>query len=97
MDCRESLPPQETSISARRDAIVRQKMSQLLDWLEQHGRKATKRELQQVHVAGIRTARDADLLLDEFVREYPGTVRKERTGKRGPETVVVYAPERRSS
>jgi hypothetical protein len=94
MGCWRALPSRESFIVTRRDAVLKPKVPQLLGWLEQHGGKATKRQLQQAGVCGITSAREAEMLLAEYQIAYPGTVRSERTGKRGPETVFVYAPER---
>jgi len=61
---------------------------------EAHGGKAPKRHIQQAHVAGVKDAADADALLAEYKKAYPGTVSEEKTGARGPKTVMVYAPNR---
>jgi hypothetical protein len=97
MGCWRTLPSYDEWIIGRRDAVVKPKVSELLDWLEQHGGKATKRELQQYRVAGISSAKEADMLLDEFAQQYPGTVKNERTGTRGPATKVVHVPRRGNS
>src|ERR1022692_2700568 len=73
-------------------------VDQLQQWLEtRHGGCATSREIQRAHVGGVRSAKERDALLAEYEEVYPGTVREERTGSRGPAGTVVHAPARGKS
>ena len=94
MGCWRALPAPDSFALSRTTAILRPKAAQLLDWLESHGGRARRSDIVKANVAGVMTAEDADVLLREYERVYPGCVRQERTGKRGPKAVVVYAPER---
>lgn len=96
MDCWRAMPAYESFALTRRDVVVFTKVQRLLAWLESRATKmATRAEIQKSKVGGVQSAKDTDILLAEFERAYPGTVTRERTGKRGPGSVVVRAPERR--
>jgi hypothetical protein len=90
-----ALPEQGSLALSRRDEILDQGITRLTAWLEEHGRQATRRELQRARVAGVRTAGDLDALLGRYQDVYPGTVREEIPERGGLPVVVVKAPYRR--
>lgn len=96
MDCWRALPEQGGFALSRVDETLDRAIPRLIAWLEDHGGKASKRELQRSHVAGVRTAADLTKLLTRYEQRYPGTLTTAQP-KRGPATVVVSAPVRRSS
>lgn len=97
MDCWRALPEGRTLGLSRRSEVLDLAVDKVRDWLESHGGKARRRELLTANVAGVRTMSDVEALLERYLETYPGTVATERTGQRGPATVVVYAPRRRGS
>jgi len=62
----------------------------LVQWLEDRGGTATRRDLLRAHVAGVRTAKDLDALLERYESVYPGCVREETS--RGGRRVVITSP-----
>jgi Protein of unknown function (DUF3987) len=98
MDCWRALPEQGGFALSRVDETLDRAIPRLIAWLDDHGGKASKRELQRAHVAGVRTAADLEKLLARYVQRYPGTLTTapQKDGK-GLPTVIVSAPARRSS
>jgi hypothetical protein len=94
MGCWRALPEREALTLSRKDEALQRGVDQLADWLEQHGGKAKRSVLRAAKVAGARTNDELDALLGRYEAVYPGSLRKERTGARGPESLVVYAPRR---
>lgn len=94
LDCWRALPDREALTTSRRDETLHRGVEQLAEWLEQHGGRATSRDLQRAHVAGVRTAADLTALLSRYEAEFPGSVRTERTEGRGRPPQVAYAPRR---
>jgi hypothetical protein len=97
MDCFRALPEQGALALSRRDAVLDQGIDRLIDYLEGHGGVATRRDLQQAHVAGCRTSRDLDALLDRYSDSFPGCVVETTPERGGLPTIVVKAPIRRAS
>jgi hypothetical protein len=98
LDCWRALPEQGALALSRRDETLDRGITRLIAWLEEHGGKATRRELQRARVAGVRTPTDLDQLLKRYEDTYPGTVTEARGAYgRGLPTVIVSAPARRAS
>jgi hypothetical protein len=96
LDCWRALPEQGTLALSRRDETLDRGITRLIAWLDEHGGKATRRELQRAHVAGVRTAADLDALLERYEAAYPGSVTTMEPDQGGLPTVVVKAPRRRA-
>jgi hypothetical protein len=94
LDCWRAMPERDGLTLSRRDETLQRACDELADWLEQHGGKAIKRDLTRAKVAKCRTAAQLNQVLALYEEIYPGSVREERTGARGPVGVVVYAPRR---
>lgn len=95
MNCWRALPEQHSFALSIRDEKLARKIDQLASWLENcDGHSATRREILRANVAGVRSAAQLDLLLAEYEQVHPGTVIRERTGKRGPASATVRAPAR---
>jgi hypothetical protein len=92
LDCWRALPANGSLALSRRDEQLDQGVAKLLTWLEDHGGKASKRELQRARVAGARTKDELDALIKRFEATYPGTVTEESSSRGGRATVVVSAP-----
>lgn len=97
LDCWRALPEGQTLGLSRRSDALDLAVDKTRAWLEAHGGKAPRRDLQRANVAGCRTASDLDAILQRYVETYPGSVMQERTGARGRPAVVVSAPRRRPS
>ena len=89
-----ALPGGEILALSRRDAELGEAVDKLAEWLERHGGSASTGDLRRACVAGIRTAAKLAEVLAEYEATYPGSVREERKGKRGPAGTYVYAPRR---
>jgi len=87
-----ALPGGEVLALSRRDAELSDAVDKLAEWLERHGGSAG--DLRRACVAGIRTAAKLAEVLSEYEATYPGSVREERKGKRGPAGTYVFAPRR---
>jgi hypothetical protein len=95
MDCWRALPEQTSMALTRKDHVLNLAVDALAGWLETRDeKKATKREVQQAHVGGVRNPAHLAELILAYGQVYPGCVREERTGARGPEGLVLYAPRR---
>jgi hypothetical protein len=91
LGCWAAMPAQDTFMITPHDRTVRPKVMILLEWLEQQPeREATRREIMHSHVAGVRTPADADMLILEYRKTFPGTVRQ---GSRS-DSIIVRAPDR---
>lgn len=94
LDCWRAMPDREALTTSRRDETLHRGVDQLADWLEQHGGRATARDLQRAHVAGVRTADELKALTARYEAEYPGSTRTEQPQGGGRPGQVVYAPRR---
>jgi hypothetical protein len=95
LDCWRALPEQGSLALTRRDEVLDRGIGKLISWLEEHGGKAARRELQRAHVAGVRTASDLDALLARYEASYPGTIGTVTPEGGGLPIVVISAPIRR--
>jgi hypothetical protein len=96
LDCWRALPEHSVFALSRRSEKLARTVDQLTSWLEtRESRKASRRDILRANVAGVRTAGQLDMLLAEYMAVYPGHVREERLGSRGPAGIVVHAPRRR--
>ena len=94
LDCWRALPEQGSLALSRRDEQLDRAVTRLVAWLEEHGRRASKREIQRARVAGVRTAEELNALLARYEAIYPGTVTETRPEQGGRPIVVVTAPSR---
>jgi hypothetical protein len=94
LDCWRALPDGEPLALSYRDAKLGPAVERLVEWLDQHGGQATRRDLLHAGVAGVRTAADLDALLDRFNAQFPGAVRTEAPAHAGRPAVVVHSPRR---
>ena len=94
LDVWRAMPEHGTMALSRRDELLDTGVDELAEWLDRRGGQAARAEIQRAKVARARTAAELDALLSRYEAVYPGSVRKERTGARGPKTVVVHAPRR---
>jgi hypothetical protein len=96
LDCWRALPEAEGLALSRRDEVLDAAVERLIDWLGMHGGQALRRVLLQNNVAGVKTARDLDQLLERYQERFPGTVVEERQAAgAGRPGVLVHAPARR--
>ena len=78
MNCWRALPGHEAFALSRRDEILARKVDELAAWLDtRNGRKATRTQIKEAAIAGVRSAADAETLLTAYQTVYPGTVIKE--------------------
>jgi hypothetical protein len=97
MNCWRALPGHETFALSRRDEVLSRKVDELASWLEtRETRKATRTQIKEAHVAGVRTAADANVLLAAYAAVYPGTVVQHQPDGGGRPGQMVHAPSRRS-
>lgn len=94
LDCWRAMPDRDGLTLSRRDEKLQGAVDALADWLEQHGGKADRRQLTRAKAAKCRTVAELNQVLLMYEEIYPGSVREERTGTRGPVGTVVYAPRR---
>jgi hypothetical protein len=94
LGCWRALPEQGAMALSMKDRVLDQGVTRLLAWLEEHGGKASRREIQRAHVAGVRTAPDLNALLARYEATFPGTVTEVRQERGSTPTVVVRAPTR---
>lgn len=85
-----ALPEGRTLALSRRDRTLDSAIDALVAWLDERGGTATRRDLLRAHVAGVRTARDLDALIERYRETYPGCVREEPS--RGGRRVVITSP-----
>lgn len=97
MDVWRAMPEHRTLALSRRDESLDSAVDELAAWLEQRGGRMPKNKIQSARPAGIRTAAALNEVLARYEEVYPGSFRTERTGSRGPASVVVYAPRRGDS
>lgn len=97
MDVWRAMPEHRTLALSRRDEGLDSAVDELAAWLEQRGGRMSKRNILSARPAGIRTAARLNEVLAQYEDVYPGSLRTERTGSRGPASVVVYAPRRGDS
>jgi hypothetical protein len=98
LGCWRALPENGTLALTRRDEILDRHIVRLIGWLDEHGGRATRRQLQIAKVAGCRTVADLDALLGRYSDAYPGLVQEEApSGGRGLPTIWVESPTRRGS
>jgi Protein of unknown function (DUF3987) len=95
LDCWRALPEQGALALSYRDETLDRGIPRLVSWLDEHGGRATRRELQRARVAGVRTARDLNLLLLRYEATYPGTVRDTEPEHGGLAIRTVSSPLRR--
>ena len=94
LDCWRALPEQGGMALSWKNEKLDTHVDRLADWLEQHGGRATKRDLSRSCAAGVRTAKDLDELLARYEARHPGTIEHVKPA-RGPRSTVVLAPKRR--
>ncbi|MET8142673.1 DUF3987 domain-containing protein [Sphaerisporangium sp. NPDC005288] len=94
LNCWRAMPDRDGLTLSRRDERLQEAVDALADWLEQHGGKADRRQLTRAKAAKCRTVAELNQVLAMYEEIYPGSVREERTGTRGPTGTVVYAPRR---
>ena len=87
-----ALPEGRTLALSRRDRTLDSALDVLVTWLDERGGKATRREVLHAHVAGVRSARDLDALLERYESVYPGCVTREIPPGGGPPAVVIHSP-----
>ncbi len=97
MNCWRAMPGQEAFALSRRDEILSQKVDELASWLDtRKERRATRTQVKESAVAGVRTAQDVATLFTAYAAVYPGTVVMEKPAGGGRPGQVVYAPARGS-
>ena len=96
LDCWRALPEQGGMSLNYRDGMLDRSIPRLVAWLDEHGGVATRRDLQRAHVAGVRTAKDLDLLLGRYDATYPGTVADIEPERGGLPVRTVRSPLRRA-
>jgi hypothetical protein len=94
LNCWRALPANGGMSLTRKDETLDHGVSKLLGWLESHGGRASRRDLQMAHVGGARTSDDLDALIQRYEAIFPGTVTEERSKHGGPMTIIVSAPRR---
>lgn len=102
MDCWRAMPGNETMSLSRKDEVLNRGVDQLADWLSERAphdlngqlvKWANTKEIREKHVAGVRTAGDAHLLIERYRAVYPGHV-SEYKPPRGRPGIAVMAPQR---
>ena len=98
LTCWRALPEHGEGLGlSRRDQILNRAVVKLVAWLEARPKgKATRREIQRAHVAGVRKASDLDALLADYEATFPGSVTTERPPDGGLLATVVSAPRRKA-
>jgi hypothetical protein len=97
MDCWRALPGEEAFALSRKDEILSKKVDELANWLEtRKDRRATRTQVKEAHIGGVRTADEVETLLRSYAKVYPGTVVQEKPAGGGRPGQVVYAPARKS-
>jgi hypothetical protein len=94
LDCWRALPEQGGMALSMRDERLDRHVDRLVAWLEQHGGKATRRELLRAGAGGVQTADDLDQILQRYVARYPRTISHEEPAHGGRVATVVQAPRR---
>lgn len=94
--CWRALPESQTLALSRRDETLDRAVDQLRAWLEDHGGRATRRDLMRAHVAGCRTAADLDALLERYRATYPNCLATERPAGASRPALVIYSPATRN-
>jgi hypothetical protein len=97
MGCWRALPEQGGFALSRADETLDRAIPRLISWLEEHGGKASKREIQRACVAGVRTTGDLGKLLTRYEARYPGSLTTARPVHGGLPITIVSAPARRRS
>jgi hypothetical protein len=90
--CWRALPETDMLALSRKDGLLDRAITRLVDWLESHGGRATRRQLLRGHVGGVQTRTDLDELLERYRAVYPGTIRQERPTAQGAPAEAIYAP-----
>lgn len=97
MNCWRALPGHESFALSKRDEILNTKVDELANWLEtRKEQKATRTQIKESAVGGVRTADDVSTLIAAYAKTYPGTVVDEKPPGGGRPGQVVYAPHRES-
>jgi hypothetical protein len=89
LDCWRALPEQGSLSLSRRDEKLNVAVERLVAWLEEHGGRATRRQLLRAAVGGVRSARDLDALLLRYGEIYPGGISEELPASGGPRATVA--------
>jgi hypothetical protein len=96
MNCWRALPGHESFALSKRDDILNRKVDELATWLETRDeRRATRTQIKEATVAGVRKAADVDALLVAYAEVYPGSVVAYKPEGRGRPGLMVHAPKRR--
>jgi Protein of unknown function (DUF3987) len=89
-----ALPAPEVFAVSERDRAMREKVTNLVAWLERHGGRASRTEILRAQVAGVSSSKDVTDLLRAYKSAYPGCVLTETAKKGGPKKEIVVAPGR---
>jgi len=95
IDSWRALPGGESLAFSYRDRVLDAGVAKLLAWLErQPDREATRRQVARARVAGARSDRQVQALIDAYDEAYPGCILKPQSHRGGEQTVIVTAPQR---
>jgi hypothetical protein len=90
-----ALPGHESFALSHRDEILSRKVDELANWLETRAEKrATRTQIKEAAVAGVRKSADIDALLNSYMAVYPGTVVAYQPAGRGRPGQMILAPVR---
>ena len=94
----ESIPGERSLLAVSTEARAQlNAVQRLLAWIQRREpdgngvRKTTKREIMRAKVAGCKTAKEVDEMIDAYVKEYQGT-RQHVKNDRGAPTVYIREP-----
>ena len=96
LNCWRALPEQGALTLSFRDGKLDEGVGRMAAWIEEHGGKANRRDLLRCSVAGVRTAKDLDAVLERYEETYPGSVESDVPSGGGRPATIVAAPRRRS-
>jgi hypothetical protein len=77
---------------SRREEVLDERVDRLRAWLDQHGGRATYRDLRRACVAGCRSASDLDAVLARYEATWPGTITVHERATGGLPTRIVHSP-----
>jgi Protein of unknown function (DUF3987) len=95
LDCWAAMGGSTSFAVSKYGEALNKAVDELEQWLErQPGRKAARSEIHNAHVAGVRKAKDLDVLLADYRDTYPGTIHTEQPDGAGRPRTTVCAPVR---